>query len=74
MIGLEATFERGVLLDVLAVLVEGGRADALDLAAREGGLQHVRRVDRAFGAAGADERVQLVDEEDDVASRGAPRS
>ena len=32
---LEAPLEGGVLLDVLAVLVEGGRADAAQLAARE---------------------------------------
>jgi hypothetical protein len=63
---LEAACEGGVLLDVLAVLVEGRGADALDLAAGERGLEHVGRVDRALGAAGADQRVQLVDEEDDV--------
>jgi hypothetical protein len=31
---LEVTFERGILLDVLAVLVERGCADAVQLAAR----------------------------------------
>jgi hypothetical protein len=31
--GLEAAVERGVLLDILAVFVERGRADALELAA-----------------------------------------
>ena len=45
---------------------ERGRADALQLAARERGLQHVGRVDRALGRPGADQRVQLVDEQDDV--------
>ena len=63
---LEAALERGVLLDVLLVLVERRRADGAQLAARERGLEHVRRVHRPFGRAGADERVQLVDEEDDV--------
>ena len=67
---LEAALERRVLLDVLAVLVERGRADAAQLAARERGLEHVGRVHRAFGRAGADERVQLVDEQDDAALRG----
>ena len=38
----------------------------LDLAARERRLEHVRGVDRALGRAGPDERVQLVEEEDDV--------
>ena len=66
---LEAALERGVLLDVLAVLVERGRADRAQLAAREHRLQHVGRVDRALGRAGSDDRVQLVDEEDDLALR-----
>ena len=65
--GLEAAFEGSVLFHVLPVFVQGGGADALDLAAREGGLEHVGRVDGAFGAAGPHEGVQLVDEEDDVA-------
>ena len=64
---LEAALERGVLFDVLAVFVERGRADAVQLAARERGLQHVAGVHRALGLAGADHRVQLVDEEDDLA-------
>jgi hypothetical protein len=71
---LEAAFEGAVLLDVLAILVERGRADALDLAARERRLEHVGRVDRPFRAAGSDQRVQLVDEQDHVSGRGAPRS
>ena len=64
---LEAPLERGVLLDALPVLVERGRADAAQLAARQRGLQHVRRVHRALGGAGADQGVELVDEEDDLA-------
>ena len=63
----EAALERGVLLDVLAVLVERRRADAAELAAGEHRLEQVRGVDRALGGAGADDRVELVDEEDDAA-------
>ena len=63
---LEAPLERRVLLDVLAVLVERRRADALELAARQRRLEDVRGVDRALGRARADERVQLVDEQDRV--------
>ena len=66
---LEAALERLVLLDVLAVLVERGGADAAQLAARERGLEHVGGVHRALGRAGADQRVQLVDEQDDAARR-----
>src|SRR6266850_870905 len=64
---LEAPLERRVLLDVLAVFVERCRADRVQLAAREHRFQHVRRVDRALRGTGADHRVQLVDEQDDLA-------
>jgi hypothetical protein len=63
---LEAALERSILLDVLAVLGGRRRADAADLAARQRRLQDVRRVEGPFGRPGADERVQLVDEHDDV--------
>ena len=65
---LEAPLERRVALEVLAVLVERRRADRLQLAARERGLQDRSGVDRAFGGARTDEIVQLVDEQDDVAA------
>ena len=64
---LEAALESGVTLEVLAVLVERRRADRLELAARERRLEDRGRVDRALGRARADEIVELVDEEDDVA-------
>ena len=67
--GLEPALERRVLLDVFPVFVERRRADGVQLAAREHRLQHVRRVDGAFGRAGADHGVQLVDEEDDLPLR-----
>jgi len=44
---LEAAFERGILLNVFALLVERGRADAVQLAAGEHGLEHVAGVHRA---------------------------
>ena len=66
---LEAALERGVLFDVLAVLVERRRADRPQLAAGEHRLQQVGGVDRALGGAGADDRVELVDEQDDLALR-----
>ena len=64
---LEAPRQRRVLLDVLAVFVERGRADAMQLAARQRRLQQVGGVHRAVGLAGADQRVHLVDEQDDAA-------
>ena len=65
--GLEPPLQRRVLLDVLAVLVQRGRADGAQFAARQHGLEHVRGIDRAFRGAGADHGVQLVDEQDDLA-------
>ena len=63
---LEAPLQGRVALDVLAVLVEGGRADHVQLAARERGLEHVGGVHRALRSPGADDRVHLVDEEDQL--------
>ena len=59
--------KRRVLLHVLAVLVEGRRTDAVQLAAGERGLEQVRGIHGAIGLAGADEGVHLVDEQDDAA-------
>ena len=67
---LESSLERGVLLDVLAVLVERRGPDRTQLAAREHRLQHVGGVDGALGRAGANDRVQLVDEDDQLALGG----
>ena len=64
--GLEPPLEGGVLFDVLAVLVKRRGADGVQLAAGEHRLEHVRRVHRALGRAGADHGVQLVDEQDDL--------
>ncbi len=64
---LEATLEGGVLLDVLAVLVESRRPDRVQLAPGEHRLEQVAGVHRAFGRARPDDRVELVDEEDDPA-------
>ncbi len=64
---LEAARERRVLFDVLAVFVERGRADAVQLAARQGGLEQVRGVHGAFRLARADKGVHFVDEQDHAA-------
>ena len=68
--GLEAALEGFVLFHVEAVLGEGGGADAVELAAREHGFEHVARVAGALGFAGADDGVDLVDEEDDAPLAG----
>ena len=67
---LEAALQGAVALEVLAVLVERGGADRLQLPAGQGRLEDRGGVDRALGGAGADEVVDLVDEQDDVAALG----
>ena len=67
---LEPPRQRPVLLEVLAVLLVGGRAHAAQRARLQRRLQQVRGVHRpAAGRAGADHRVDLVDEEDGVRVR-----
>ena len=64
---LKAALQRAVLLYVLAVLVQRGRADAVQFPARQHGLQQVGGVHGAVRGAGTHDRMQLVDEEDHLA-------
>ena len=64
---LEATFQGGVLFDVLPVFVGGGGADALEFAPGQGRLEQIAGVQAAFVGAGADHGVDFVQEEDDFA-------
>ena len=66
---LEPPRQRRVLLDIFAVFVERGRADAMQFTAREGWLQQIGGVHRAVGLARADQRVHLVDKQDHPACR-----
>ena len=64
---LEPPRQRRVLFDVLAILVERGRADAMQFSPRQRGFQEIGRIHRAIGLAGADQGMHLVDEQDDAA-------
>src|SRR6516165_10445003 len=66
---LEAAFQGSILLDVLAIFVERGRADAVQLTSGQHGLEQVAGVHGAFGLAGADHGVQFIDKEDDSSLR-----
>ena len=66
---LEAAVQGAVLLHDLGELVHRGCAHALEFAAGEGRLEHVRRVQAARRAAGAHDGVELVDEQDQVGVR-----
>src|SRR5690606_33802298 len=64
---LEAPGQRAVLLEMLTELLVGGRAYAAQGAGLKRRLQEVRGIHRAARrGAGADHRVDLVDEEDRV--------
>src|SRR5947209_20338403 len=67
---LEATLQRRVALQVLAVLLERRSADRLQLTAGQRRLEDRRGIYGALGGAGTYEVVQLVDEQDDVAALG----
>ena len=66
---LETTLQRGVLLDVLLILVERGGADQVQFAARHHRLEHVGHVQPAFAAtlACTDDGVHFIDEENHLA-------
>ena len=51
---------------MLAVFIERGSADDLDLAARQGRLQDGSRIHRTFSCTRTDNGVELVDEQDDI--------
>ena len=65
--GLETTGERRVLLDVLAILVERGRADRVQVATGKRRLEDVAGVHGALGGTSAHDGVELIDEQDDLA-------
>ena len=65
--GLEASLQRTVFFDMLSVFIQRCGADTLDFAARERRFQHVGRIDRPLCGPRPDERVQFVDEDNDVA-------
>jgi len=70
---LETAFECRILLDVLAVFVERGRADAVQLAARPApGLSMLPASIAPSALAGPHHRVDLVDEDDGLALVGPP--
>ena len=64
---LKPPLEGRVGFDVLTILIQRGGPDAAQLATGQSRLEHVARRHRAFGGAGPDDRVQLVDKEDDLA-------
>jgi hypothetical protein len=67
---LEAPLQRRVFLDVLAILIESGGADRAQFPAGKLRLHDVRGVRRALRCPRADDRVQFVNEQNDLAFAG----
>ena len=64
---LEATFERRILFDVLAVLIQGRRADHPQLTTGQHRLQHVAGIHgRVATGPRSHDGVELIDEGDDL--------
>ncbi len=63
---MEPTLECRVLLNVLAILIEGRSADAVELSPGQCRLEHVARIHRALGLTRTHHGVQLVNEKDDA--------
>mmetsp|Transcript_15893 Transcript_15893/g.60538 ORF Transcript_15893/g.60538 Transcript_15893/m.60538 type:complete len:275 (-) Transcript_15893:505-1329(-) len=63
---LKASLQRLVLADILAILVQGGRADAAQLTTGKHGLEQIAGIHGAARLTGSDDGMNLVDEEDDA--------
>ena len=63
---LEAALQRRIALEVLLVFRPGGGGHGADLATGQCGLEQVGGIRTAGFATGADQRVRLVDEQDDL--------
>ena len=64
---LEPALQCGIFFDILAVFVQRGRTDAVQLAPGQHGLEQVARVHGTVGLARTHDGVQLINEEDDLA-------
>ena len=65
---LEPALERLVLLEIFLILVERGGPDAAQLATRQSRLENIGRIHGTAALAGTHQRVNLVDEQDDLAA------
>ena len=64
---LETPCQSGILLDVLAVLIQGRRTDAVQLAPCQHRLEHVAGIHGSVCLPRANDQVQFIDEENDLA-------
>ena len=64
---LEASLKRSIFLDVFAVFIKRGCANAMQLATRQSGLEHVASVHRALGLASTHHGVDFINEDNAAA-------
>ena len=64
---LEPPLQCGIFLQVLTILIESRRPNAVQVAASQCWFEHVARVHRTLSFAGTNHRMQLVDKENDPA-------
>ena len=64
---LETPFQCRILLDILPVFIEGCCTDAMQFSSGQHGLEQISRIHCAVAFSGSDNRMQLVDEENDIA-------
>ena len=63
---LESAFQRTILLNGVAILVECRSTDTLDGASCQGGFENIGSIHRTGSRPGSDERMNLIHEYDDV--------
>ena len=63
---LEATLERGILLNELAVLIQSGGTDQAQFTTSKHGLEHVGCCHGAFASTSTHQGVEFVDEGNDL--------
>ena len=66
---LEPPLQRRILLDVLPILIQRGRANRAQLSPRQCRLQHIASVNRAFRSSRTHQRMQFVDEQNNLPIR-----
>src|ERR1051326_585075 len=68
--GVEAASQGRGLFDMLAIFGEGGGANGAQFAAGQLRFHDISRIGGSLSSTGADQCVQLIDEEDDLALAG----
>ena len=63
---METAIQCAVFLDVPAIFVERGGADALQLSASQSGFQDIGGIDGTFGGTGSDQRMKFIQKQNNL--------